>query len=100
MVNPNVIYRGSGMNYQRALDNFSALAEGRFEETEFSRDSRESGSVRKNIPWLQGTLDIDEKDDMDEADLLHPYHPSHQYRIFPEARGCSFERFLIHFYLD
>ena len=70
MVNPNVIYRGSGMNYQRALDNFSALADGRFEDTEFSRDRSESGSVRKNIPWLQGSFDIDEKDDKDEADPL------------------------------
>ena len=70
MVNPNVIYRGSGMNYQRALDNFEALADGRFEETEFSRDRSESGSVRKNIPWLQGSFDIDEKDEKDEADPL------------------------------
>lgn len=70
MVNPNVIYRGSGMNYQRALDNFEALADGRFEDTEFSRDRSESGSVRKNIPWLQGSFDIDEKDDKDEADPL------------------------------
>ena len=70
MINPNVIYRGSGMNYQRALDNFSALADGRFEDTEFSRDRSESGKLRRNIPWLQGSLDIDEKDDMDKADPL------------------------------
>lgn len=70
MINPNVVFRGSGMNYQRALDNFSALADGRFEDTEFSRDRSESGSIRNNIPWLQGSFDIDEKDDIEKADPL------------------------------
>ena len=70
MVNPTVVYRGSGHEYQRAMDNYEALADGRFEETEFSRDRSESGSVRKNIPWLQGSFDIDEKDDKEEADPL------------------------------
>ena len=58
MFNPTVIYRGNGYNYQRALDNYEALMDGRYEDTIFDRDKSETSSLNRRIPWLQGTLDL------------------------------------------
>lgn len=58
MFNPTIIYRGSGYNYQRALDNFAALMDGRYEDTIFDRDKSETSSINRRIPWLQGRLDL------------------------------------------
>ena len=61
MFNPTIIYRGAGYDYQRALDNFGALMDGRYEDTIFDRDKSETSSVSKRVPWLQGKLDLMEK---------------------------------------
>ena len=69
MVNPTIIYRGTGYDYQRALDNFEALMDGRYEDTIFDRDKSETSSLNRRIPWLQGTLNFKEKQievDVDE----------------------------------
>ena len=70
MVNPTIIYRGPGYDYQRALDNFEALMDGRYEDTIFDRDKSESSSVSKRIPWLQGKLDLMEKESKGGEDQL------------------------------
>ena len=62
MVNPTIIYRGAGYDYQRALDNFEALMDGRYEDTIFDRDNSRSAIPRRHIPWLQGKLDLNEKE--------------------------------------
>ena len=70
MVNPTIIYRGTGYDYQRALDNFEALMDGRYEDTIFDRDNSRSAISRRHIPWLQGKLDLNEKEsEGDEAEL-------------------------------
>ena len=70
MVNPTIIYRGTGYDYQRALDNFEALMDGRYEDTIFDRDNSRSAIPRRHIPWLQGKLDIDEKESEGVEDQL------------------------------
>ena len=70
MINPAIIYRGPGHDYQRALDNFAALMDGRYEDTIFDRDKSESSSVSKRIPWLQGKLDLMEKESEGDEDQL------------------------------
>ena len=70
MINPTIIYRGPGYDYQRAMDNFEALMDGRYEDTIFDRDRSESGIARRHIPWLQGKLDLNEKESKgDDAEL-------------------------------
>ena len=70
MVNPAIIYRGPGHDYQRALDNFAALMDGRYEDTIFDRDKSETSSLNRRIPWLQGTLNFKEKQiEVDEDEL-------------------------------
>jgi DNA-binding MarR family transcriptional regulator len=70
MFNPTVIYRGNGYNYQRALDNYEALMDGRYEDTIFDRDKSETSSLNRRIPWLQGTLNFKEKKiEVDEDEL-------------------------------
>ena len=70
MVNPTIIYRGTGYDYQRALNNFEALMDGRYEDTIFDRDNSRSAIPRRHIPWLQGKLDLNEKEsEGDEAEL-------------------------------
>ena len=70
MFNPTVIYRGNGYNYQRALDNYEALMDGRYEDTIFDRDKSETSSLNRRIPWLQGTLNFKEKEiEVDEDEL-------------------------------
>ena len=71
MLNPNIIFRGPGSEHQRAVDNFVALLEGRYEDTTFDRDRSQSGEIRRGIPWLQGKLDLmmdDSKDVKDESE--------------------------------
>jgi len=58
MINPTIIYRGPGYDYQRAMDNFEALMDGRYEDTIFDRDKSETSSINRRIPWLQGRLDL------------------------------------------
>ena len=70
MFNPTIIYRGAGYDYQRALDNFGALMDGRYEDTIFDRDKSETSSVSKRIPWLQGKLDLMEKESEGDEDQL------------------------------
>ena len=70
MINPTIIYRGPGHDYQRALDNFAALMDGRYEDTIFDRDRSESGIARRHIPWLQGKLDLMEKESEGGEDEL------------------------------
>ena len=70
MVNPNVVYRGSGHEYQRAMDNFEALMDGRYEDTIFDRDNSRSAIPRRHIPWLQGKLDLNEKESEGGEDQL------------------------------
>ena len=59
MMNPTVVYRGSGMDYQRALDNYTALADGRYEDTYFDRDRSDSGMISNLVPWVQGILNFE-----------------------------------------
>lgn len=70
MMNPTVVYRGPGLDYQRSLDNFEALLDSRFDDTEFNRDRSESGLISKAIPWLQGRLDLnfDEASESEETE--------------------------------
>ena len=70
MFNPTIIYRGSGYNYQRALDNFAALMDGRFEDTIFDRDKSETSSINRRIPWLQGKLDLMKEESKVDEDQL------------------------------
>ena len=70
MVNPTIIYRGTGQDYQRALDNFGALMDGRYEDTVFDRDRSDSAISRRHIPWLQGKLDLNEKESEQGEDEL------------------------------
>ena len=70
MVNPNVIYRGSGHEYQRAIENFQALAEGRYEDTIFDRDRSQSKMISNQVPWVQGKLRMDDGSENDEAEEL------------------------------
>ena len=70
MVNPTIIYRGPGYDYQRALDNFEALMDGRYEDTVFDRDRSDSAIARRHIPWLQGKLDLNEKESEQGEDEL------------------------------
>ena len=70
MVNPTIIYRGAGYDYQRALDNFEALMDGRYEDTIFDRDKSETSSINRRIPWLQGKLDLMEKGSEEGQDQL------------------------------
>ena len=70
MINPTIIYRGPGYDYQRAMDNFEALMDGRYEDTIFDRDRSESGIARRHIPWLQGKLDLNEKESEQGEDEL------------------------------
>ena len=70
MINPTIIYRGPGYDYQRAMDNFEALMDGRYEDTIFDRDRSESGIARRHIPWLQGKLDLMEKESEGGEDQL------------------------------
>ena len=70
MFNPTVIYRGNGYNYQRALDNYEALMDGRYEDTIFDRDNSRSAIPRRHIPWLQGKLDLNEKESEGDEDQL------------------------------
>ena len=70
MINPTIIYRGPGYDYQRAMDNFEALMDGRYEDTIFDRDKSESGIARRHIPWLQGKLDLMEKESEGGEDEL------------------------------
>ena len=70
MFNPTIIYRGAGYDYQRALDNFGALMDGRYEDTIFDRDKSETSSLNRRIPWLQGTLAINEKESESEENQL------------------------------
>jgi hypothetical protein len=70
MINPMIIYRGPGYDYQRAMDNFEALMDGRYEDTIFDRDKSESGIARRHIPWLQGKLDLMEKESEGGEDEL------------------------------
>ena len=70
MVNPTIIYRGPGYDYQRALDNFEALMDGRYEDTIFDRDRSDSAIARRHIPWLQGKLDLMEKESERDDDQL------------------------------
>ena len=70
MINPTIIYRGPGYDYQRAMDNFEALMDGRYEDTIFDRDRSESGIARRHIPWLQGKLDLMEKESEGGEDEL------------------------------
>lgn len=70
MVNPAIIYRGPGHDYQRALDNFAALMDGRYEDTIFDRDNSRTAIPRRYIPWLQGKLDLMEKESEQGEDEL------------------------------
>ena len=70
MVNPNVVYRGSGHEYQRAIENFQALAEGRYEDTIFDRDRSQSKMISNQVPWVQGKLRMDDGSENDEAEEL------------------------------
>ena len=70
MVNPTIIYRGTGYNYQRALDNFEALMDGRYEDTIFDRDNSRSAIPTRLIPWLQGSLDLNEEAEEGHEDEL------------------------------
>ena len=70
MVNPQIIYRGTGYDYQRAMDNFEALMDGRYEDTIFDRDNSRSAIPRRHIPWLQGKLDLNEKESEGDEDQL------------------------------
>ena len=68
MFNPTIVYRGNGYNYQRALDNFRALMDNRYEDTIFDRDKSETSSINRRIPWLQGKRDLDEKESKGDED--------------------------------
>tara|TARA_E500000331_G_C16891915_1_gene555123 strand:+ start:21 stop:623 length:603 start_codon:yes stop_codon:yes gene_type:complete len=70
MINPTIIYRGPGYDYQRAMDNFEALMDGRYEDTIFDRDKSETSSINRRIPWLQGKLDLMEKGSEEGQDQL------------------------------
>ena len=70
MFNPTIVYRGNGYNYQRALDNFGALMDNRYEDTIFDRDKSETSSINRRIPWLQGKLDLMEKESEEGQDQL------------------------------
>jgi hypothetical protein len=70
MINPTIIYRGPGYAYQRALDNYEALMDGRYEDTIFDRDRSNSAFTWRHIPWLQGRLAIDEKESESEETEL------------------------------
>jgi hypothetical protein len=70
MINPAIIYRGPGHDYQRALDNFAALMDGRYEDTIFDRDNSRTAIPRRYIPWLQGKLDLMEKESEGGEDQL------------------------------
>ena len=66
MMNPTVVYRGSGMDYQRALDNYQALADRRYEDTYFDRDRSDSGMISNLVPWVQGRLNLEKEQKFDD----------------------------------